>query len=173
MKLSMPGSLTVLFGFGGPWAIGAGAFGWMLSAFATLLRVLVGALKFRESGCHVLLRHASSCAFDDTESRLLPHAVVGDVMTVLPGEKAGFDALMPWGTMTVWPTTAPGGPWKGCAPEGTLRRRPGAIRLSVNMLWDRECEVVGDAIADQRGLLWLVEKVADVGVLKSPGEGCR
>lgn len=84
--------------------MGAGGFGWMFSELATLLSVLVGALKLRESGCHVLLRHASSCAVvEDIESRLLPQPeVVGEVMTVLAGEKpAAFEALIPGGIITV------------------------------------------------------------------------
>lgn len=82
--------------------MGAGGFGWMLSELATLLSVLVGALKFRESGCHVRLRHASSCAFvEETESRLLPQPDAGDVTTVLPGEYAPeWGAFMPGGTIT-------------------------------------------------------------------------
>jgi hypothetical protein len=38
------------------------------------------------------------------------------------------------------------------------------------MLWDRECVATGDVtLALHRGLLWAVEKVAEVGVLYSPG----
>lgn len=60
------------------------------------------------------------------------------------------------------------------APDGTLRRRPGVRFPDEYMLCDLECEVVGDAMPDaHRGLLWAVEKVADVGVLKSPGDGGR
>jgi len=42
------------------------------------------------------------------------------------------------------------------------------------MLCDLEWDVVGDAMPEaHRGLLCAVEKVADVGVLKSPGDGGR
>lgn len=44
----------------------------------------------------------------------------------------------------------------------------------VYRLWERVCPEVGEPILDaQRGLLCAVEKVADVGLLKSPGEGGR
>lgn len=56
-------------------------------------------------------------------------------------------------------------------PEGTLSRRPGVRDPVAYMLWDLEWDEMGDATPDpQRGLLWPVEKVAEVGVLKSLGE---
>jgi len=60
------------------------------------------------------------------------------------------------------------------APDGTLRRRPGVLLPAEYMLCDLEWDVVGDAMPEaHRGLLCAVEKVADVGVLKSPGDGGR
>ena len=67
----------------------------------------------------------------------------------------------------------PWGDWNGLPPEGTLRRRPGVLEPAY-MLWDREWDELGDATPDpHRGLPWPVEKVADVGVLKSLGDGGR
>lgn len=58
--------------------------------------------------------------------------------------------------------------------DGTLRRRPGVRLPGVYMLCAREWEDVGEAIVDvHRGLLWPVEKVADVGVLNSLGDTGR
>jgi hypothetical protein len=39
------------------------------------------------------------------------------------------------------------------------------------MLWDREWEELGDMMEPHRGLFCPVEKVAEVGVLKSLGDG--
>ena len=68
----------------------------------------------------------------------------------------------------------PGPGWNGFAPEGTLSRRLGVWLALEYMLCVRECAEVGDAKSPiHRGELCAVENVADVGVLKSPGDGGR
>lgn len=84
-----------------------------------------------------------------------------DVLT-LPGPKSG----------RLWP--ALGDVVKGYPLDGTLRRRPGVRVPCVYMLWERECDEMGEATPEpQRGLFWPVEKVADVGVLRSLGDPPR
>jgi len=121
----------------------------------------------------VRLRHASS-AVDDVESRLdqVDVEVVGDPSRLLcDGEKAPeLDEFTIDGPKTGALTPVPCGDWKGLPPEGTLRRRPGVLEPAY-MLCAREWEDPGDMTGPQRGLFCPVEKVAEVGVLKSPGEG--
>ena len=81
-----------------------------------------------------------------------------------PGPKRGPRTLVPWGR------------WKGFPlAEGTLSRRPGVREpAAAYMLWEREWDEMGEATPEpQRGLPWPVEKVAEVGVLKSLGEAAR
>jgi hypothetical protein len=121
----------------------------------------------------VRLRHASS-AVDDMESRLdqVDVDVVGDAR-LCDGEKApALDELRPDGPKTGPLTPGPCGDWNGFPPDGTLRRRPGVLEPAY-MLWDREWDDPGDMTGPHRGLFCAVEKVADVGVLKSPGDGGR
>lgn len=119
------------------------------------------------------LRHASSAA-DDVESLLDQVDVdeVGDANRVFcDGESApALDELS-----VEWPkpgtlTPGPCGDWNGLLLEGTLRRRPGVLEPAY-MLCDREWGVPGDMTDPHRGLFCPVEKVEEVGVLKSPGEG--
>ena len=93
---------------------------------------------------------------------------------LLAGEKAPeLEVFMTPGAKEGRPTLTPAGAWKGLLPgAGTLRRRLG-VRESVYMLCEREWEDVGEAKPDHLGLLWPVEKVADVGVLKSLGDTAR
>ena len=63
----------------------------------------------------------------------------------------------------------PCGDWKGFAPEGTESRRFGVLPPNRPTL--RDTVEIGDPRADPLlGLPGLVEKVADVGVLKPPGD---
>lgn len=80
---------------------------------------------------------------------------------------------MPLGPKTGRGRLLPSGDWNGFPPDGTLSRRPG-VRLPAYILCEREWDEVGDATPEpHRGLLWPVEKVADVGVLKSLGYDSR
>lgn len=132
-------------------------------------------LNSRVSGCHVRLRQPSS-AKDDVESLLdqVDVDVVGDA-SKLPcdGENApALDELRVEEPNMGPLLLGPWGDWNGLPPDGTLSRRPG-VREPAYMLWDREWDEPGDMTGPQRGLFWPVEKVADVGVLKSPGDGGR
>lgn len=135
------------------------------------LLVLVVLLKLLESGCHVRRRHASSAAVE-AESRLEKMDEVGDASVLLAGENApALELFIDPGPNNGRPRFPPSGDWKGFPPEdGTLSLRPGVREPVVYMLCDREWVEVGDATADHRGLLWPVEKVAEVGVLKSLGD---
>jgi hypothetical protein len=94
--------------------------------------------------------------------------VVGLAIILLEGENgaifefSGVRRLGPNGEF-------PCGDWNGFPVEGTDNLRPGVLcpyRLAV-LEWDE----IGDCMPDpHRGLLLPVEKVADVGVLKPPGE---
>jgi len=101
--------------------------------------------------------------------------VVGDDNKLLcDGEKApALDELRAEAPKTGPRAAGPWGDWNGLPPDGTLRRRPGVLEPPAYMLWDRECDEPGDMTGPQRGLFCPVEKVAEVGVLKSPGEGGR
>lgn len=67
----------------------------------------------------------------------------------------------------------PWGDWKGFPPEGTLSRRPGVREPATYMLCDLVWDEPGDIMGPHLGLFCPVEKVAEVGVLKSLGEGGR
>jgi hypothetical protein len=129
------------------------------------------------SGCHVRRRQASSAALDMESLRDQPEveAVGEDSKLLLPGDNAPeLDEFRLPAPNAGRPRAAPWGDWNGLPPEGTLRRRPGVRMPGVYILCDRECEDEGDAIPDpHRGLFWPVEKVADVGVLKSLGDTGR
>jgi hypothetical protein len=119
----------------------------------------------------VRLRHASSAA-DDIESRLDHVDAVGDD-SKLPcdGEKAPALDELRTGVPKAGPLMpGPCGDWNGLPPDGTLKRRPGVLAPAY-MLCGREWDEPGDMTGPQRGLFCPVEKVAEVGVLKSPGEG--
>lgn len=133
----------------------------------------------RLSGCQVRRRHASSGLLD-IDSRLAqgPVDAVGELTRLLfAGEKTpAFEAFIAPGPNIGRPMCRPWGDWKGFAPDGTLRRRPGVLVPAEYMLsaceleWDRVGDVIPEA---HRGLVCPVEKVAEVGVLKSLGEGGR
>lgn len=132
------------------------------------------------SGCQVRRLQASSAALP-IESRLdhPEFEAVGDESKLLwLGEYAPlFGTLSPAGPKWGPRRLPPWGDWNGLPPEGppdgTLRRRPGVLEPAY-MLCDRECEELGDATPEpQRGLPWPVENVAEVGVLKSLGDGGR
>lgn len=90
------------------------------------------------------------------------------------GNAAGCELLTSPGPNIGRPGAWPWGDWKGFAPEGTLSRRPGVLLPGTYMLWDLEWVDVGDAMPEaHRGLLWAVENVAEVGVLKSLGDAGR
>ena len=124
----MPGRRRVDWELGGL-AMGGGGFGRTVDWLTTALSWLGLPPKLRLSGCHVLRLQASSATLDVESRRDHPDAVeaVGDdTRLLLDGEKAP--------TCEVFSGAAPnrclagGGPvveWKGLAPEGTLRRRPG------------------------------------------------
>jgi hypothetical protein len=100
--------------------------------------------------------------------------VVGDVSRLLcDGEYAPLlDELRAEGENSGPRGLGPCGDWKGLPPEGTLKRRPGVLEPAY-MLCEREWDAPGDITGPHRGLFCPVEKVAEVGVLKSPGEGGR
>lgn len=177
-KDSIPGRRTVCCGFI-TFATGSGGPGWNWPGVTTLLRWLLElGWKPRLSGCQVRRLQASSAA-EDVESRRPDQAddgVGGEPRILLPaGEKgATFGLFTAFGAKITRLTGVPWGDWKGLAPDGTLSRRPGVRAPDEYMLWDLECEVAGDAMTEfQRGLLWPVEKVAEVGVPKSVGEAGR
>lgn len=103
-------------------------------------------------------------------------AVGDDKRLPFPGENGA-----PWGESIGpgpkcgLPKLAPSGDWNGLPPpDGTLSRRPGVLEPPTYMLCDRECEEAGEATPEPHlGLVCSVEKVAEVGVLKSLGEGWR
>jgi len=136
---------------------------------------LLEPLKSRLSGCQVRRRQASSAALD-AESRLdqFEFVEVGDSRLLWAGEKAPlFDEFIPPGPNMGPRRLPPCGEWNGLPPDGTLSRRPGVLDPAY-MLCAREWDELGDATPEpQWGLFWPVEKVADVGVLKSLGEAGR
>lgn len=118
--------------------------------------------------------HASSLLLE-TESRLDDQPEVdevGDGTRLEPaGGKAAGCELFIWAGPNMG---LPGAVWNGFALEGTLSRRPGVRLPALYILCERAWDDVGEAIPDaHRGLLCAVENVAEVGVLKSPGEGGR
>ena len=174
----MPGSRRVCCGLGFRMGKGCGL-DWNCVRVMTLLRLLLelGLKLSRVSGCQVRRLHASSAALP-TESRLDQPEVdtVGDDSKLLwLGEYAPlFGTLRPGGPNTGPRRLPPCGDWNGFPPEGTLNRRPGVLEPVAYMLWDLECDELGDATPEpQRGLPCPVENVADVGVLKSLGDGGR
>lgn len=130
----------------------------------------------RLSGCHVRRRQASSAVLE-MDSRLdqLALEVVGDdrrPLLSVENPPAPGELIMP-GPKPGLPTLIPCGEWNGLLPEGTLNRRPGVLEPAY-MLWDRECDEIGEATPEPHlGLLCSVEKVAEIGVLQSLGEGWR
>lgn len=156
-------------------AIGGGGFGCTADWLTTVLSWLGLPLKLRLSGCQVLRRQASSEALD-VDSRRTDQAeldAVGEETKLLLVEKTpALELFMVPGPNMGRPGMA-WGDWNGFAPDGTLSRRPG-VRVPVEyMLCDRECVEEGEARPDHRGLLWPVEKVAEVGVLNSLGDAGR
>jgi hypothetical protein len=99
--------------------------------------------------------------------------MVGDEIRPLPGGENAplLDVLTGPGANTGRPRGPPWGDWKGFAPDGTLSLLPGVRAPAEYMLCDLECDMFGEARSGfQRGLVWPVEKVADVGVPYS-GDG--
>jgi hypothetical protein len=133
-------------------------------------------LKSLVSGCHVRRLQASSDGFDMESLRTeLAVDAVGEARTLdRPGEKVPeFDVFRPAGPKWGPRIFAPCGDWNGLPPDGTLSRRPGVLDPAY-ILWERECDEIGDATPEpHRGLVWPVEKVAEVGVLKSLGDAGR
>jgi len=174
-KDSMPGRRRVCCGWllglaTGSESVGGGNWEGVTTWFSRLVPLWV-------SGCQVRRLHASSAALP-TESRLDQPEVdtVGDDSKLLwLGEYAPlFGTLRPGGPNTGPRRLPPCGDWNGFPPEGTLNRRPGVLEPVAYMLWDLECDELGDATPEpQRGLPCPVENVADVGVLKSLGDGGR
>ena len=122
------------------------------------------------------LLHASS-ALLEVESLRPPHAVPGfdgEVARLLGvGEKAPTLELFigPGPPNKGRPMAETLDGWKGFAADGTLRRRPWGRISGLYKLCEREWPPVGDAMPEpQRGLERPVEKVADIGVLKSLGD---
>lgn len=135
---------------------------------------LLAPLYSRVSGCQVRLRHASS-VLEEVESLLdqVDVGVVGDVSKLLLfccGENGPALGEPRAGPKTGGRTPWPWGDWNGLLLDGTLKRRLGVLDPAY-MLCERECELAGDMTDPHRGLFWPVENVAEVGVLKSPGEG--
>ena len=99
---------------------------------------------------------------------------VGDV-TKPPLDEENRPPLEAFGGPEPSNTGLPGAwDWKGSAADGTLRRRPDVRDPEVYMLWERECEVVGEARpGPHRGLPCPIENVDEVGVLNSLGEDGR
>ncbi len=143
---------------------------WNWDGVMTLLSRLPPWLYSRVSGCHVRRRHASSAALDMDSRRDHPaEDTVGEERRLLLLEDAKtplLDELMGPGPKRGRPRPGAGATWNGLPLDGTLSRRPGVRLPAAYMLWDREWEDVGDATPDPHlGLPWLVENVADVGVL--------
>lgn len=171
---SIPGSWSVDCVLDGL-AMGGGGFGLMELWLATLLSWFC--VYMRLSGCQVRLLQSSDAL--EVESRRAERPVdrVGDVTTG-PGAdvKTPLLALLTGAGPNMGRAgRGPGGDWKTWTAEGTLKRRPGVrAPLDEYMLWERECDVAGEAMPDaQRGLPWPVENVAEVGVPNSLGEGGR
>lgn len=155
-------------------AMGGGGFARTADWLTTVLSWLGLPLKLRLSGCQVLRRQASSAALEvDSRRTDQPEedAVGDDTRLLLAGEKTpALELFMEPGANMGRPGKACGD-WNGLPPAGTLSRRARASVLY--RLCDLECVDEGEANADHRGLLWPVEKVAEVGVLNSLGDAGR
>jgi hypothetical protein len=162
--------------------MGGGGFGpiedWVTTLFSWLG---LTTLKLWLSGCHVRRLQASSATLLAVEPRRLDHPaveVVGEAtMEAFGGAKATLCELLRGPAPpnmglpgAFWKTPD----WNGFGAEGTLSRRPGVREPDVYMLWERECEDAGDIIPGTHlGLVCPVEKLDDVGVSYSVGEGGR